>query len=292
MPKKILVTGADGFIGSHLTEALVRAGYDVRAFVLYNSFNSWGWLDRCGADMTRQVRGICGRHPRSSRSAHRAERLRGGAAFGGAHCHSLSPTTRPIPTSTPISKALSTSCRLPAIWASIEWCIPRPARYTGRRDSCPSPRSIRCKVSRRIRRPKSAPTRSRCRFTRLSATPVTIVRPFNTYGPRQSARAVIPTIITQIASGAAVKSNSVHCTRPATSATWRTRSRASWRLYVARRCRRSHQSRQQLRDFDRRYRPGDRARHGRRHRDPVRSAALAAGRERSGEALGRQLQST
>ena len=49
--KKILVTGADGFIGSHLTEALVRKGYNVRAFVLYNSFNSWGWLDECAADV-------------------------------------------------------------------------------------------------------------------------------------------------------------------------------------------------------------------------------------------------
>ena len=51
VPSKILITGADGFIGSHLTEALVRAGYDVRAFVLYNSFNSWGWLDRCASDV-------------------------------------------------------------------------------------------------------------------------------------------------------------------------------------------------------------------------------------------------
>ena len=51
MTQKILVTGADGFIGSHLTEALVRAGHDVRAFVLYNSFGTWGWLDRCGADV-------------------------------------------------------------------------------------------------------------------------------------------------------------------------------------------------------------------------------------------------
>src|SRR5665213_310370 len=49
--KKLLVTGADGFIGSHLTEALARAGYDVRAFVLYNSFNSWGWLDHCDEDV-------------------------------------------------------------------------------------------------------------------------------------------------------------------------------------------------------------------------------------------------
>ena len=51
MAKKILVTGADGFIGSHLTEALVRTGYDVKAFVLYNSFNSWGWLDQCAEDV-------------------------------------------------------------------------------------------------------------------------------------------------------------------------------------------------------------------------------------------------
>ena len=48
---KVLVTGADGFIGSHLTEALVRAGYNVRAFVLYNSFNNSGWLDHCGQDV-------------------------------------------------------------------------------------------------------------------------------------------------------------------------------------------------------------------------------------------------
>ena len=51
MNKKILITGADGFIGSHLTEALVRKGYGVKAFVLYNSFNSWGWLDKCSSDV-------------------------------------------------------------------------------------------------------------------------------------------------------------------------------------------------------------------------------------------------
>ncbi|MCJ7450896.1 MAG: SDR family NAD(P)-dependent oxidoreductase, partial [Steroidobacteraceae bacterium] len=48
---KVLITGADGFIGSHLTEAMVRAGHEVRAFVLYNSFNSWGWLDQCAPDV-------------------------------------------------------------------------------------------------------------------------------------------------------------------------------------------------------------------------------------------------
>ena len=56
----ILITGADGFIGSNLTEALVREGHDVRAFVLYNSFNPWGWLDHCGADVKGQFEVFAG----------------------------------------------------------------------------------------------------------------------------------------------------------------------------------------------------------------------------------------
>ncbi len=68
---RILVTGADGFIGSHLTEALVRAGYDVRALVFYNSFNSWGWLDRCGEDVKGQFEVFAGdvRDPYGVRAA-------------------------------------------------------------------------------------------------------------------------------------------------------------------------------------------------------------------------------
>ena len=71
MTKKILITGADGFIGSHLTEALVRAGYDVRAFVLYNSFNSWGWLDRCSDDVKGRFEVFAGdvRDPNGVRTA-------------------------------------------------------------------------------------------------------------------------------------------------------------------------------------------------------------------------------
>ena len=68
---KILITGAEGFIGSHLTEALVRAGYDVKAFVLYNSFNSWGWLDHFGKDIKRQFQVFAGdiRDPHGVRQA-------------------------------------------------------------------------------------------------------------------------------------------------------------------------------------------------------------------------------
>ena len=69
--KKVLVTGADGFIGSHLTEALVRKGYETKAFVFYNSFNSWGWLDHCGPDVRDQFEVFAGdiRDPHGVRKA-------------------------------------------------------------------------------------------------------------------------------------------------------------------------------------------------------------------------------
>ena len=68
---KILVTGADGFMGSHLTESLIRQGYSVRAFVLYNSFNSWGWLDHCGDDVKGKFEVFTGyiRDPNGVRTA-------------------------------------------------------------------------------------------------------------------------------------------------------------------------------------------------------------------------------
>ena len=71
MFKKILVTGADGFIGSHLTEALVLKGYSVKAFVLYNSFNSWGWLDHSHPSIEKQIQVFLGdiRDPHGVRQA-------------------------------------------------------------------------------------------------------------------------------------------------------------------------------------------------------------------------------
>ena len=69
--KKILVTGADGFIGSHLTEELVKQGYNVKAFVYYNSFNSWGWIDTLPKDIKKKIEVFAGdvRDPNGVREA-------------------------------------------------------------------------------------------------------------------------------------------------------------------------------------------------------------------------------
>jgi dTDP-glucose 4,6-dehydratase len=87
--KKILVTGADGFIGSHLAEELVRLGHDVRAFVFYNSFNSWGWLDHADPEIKKRLDVFAGdiRDPHGVKEA--MIRMRYGVSSGGAYRYSL-----------------------------------------------------------------------------------------------------------------------------------------------------------------------------------------------------------
>ena len=87
--KKVLVTGADGFIGSHLTEALVRSGYETRAFVMYNSLNSWGWLDRRRRGRERHFEVVAGdiRDPHGVASCRWRGAMR--CYTCGADCHSL-----------------------------------------------------------------------------------------------------------------------------------------------------------------------------------------------------------
>jgi NAD dependent epimerase/dehydratase len=210
---KILVTGADGFIGSHLTEALVRAGYDVRAFVLYNSFNSRGWLDLCSPDVAGKFEVFAGdiRDPNGVRAATKGcDAVMHLAALIGIPFSYHSPDTY-IDTNIKgtlnivqaardlgVSKVLHTSTS--EVYGT--------ARFVPITEDHPLQGQSPYSAS------KIGADQLALSFHASFGTPVIILRPFNTYGPRQSARAVIPTIITQIASGARqVRLGALHPTR-------------------------------------------------------------------------------
>ena len=198
---KVLVTGADGFIGSHLTEALVRKGYDVRAFVLYNSFNSWGWLDHCAADVKGRFEVFAGdvRDPNGVRAAmtgcdvvlHLAALI---AIPYSYHSPDTYIDTNIKGTLNVLQAARDLGCRRVVHTSTSE--VYGTAKFVPITEEHPllgqSPYSAS----------KIGADQLAYSFYSSFDLPVTIVRPFNTYGPRQSARAVIPTIITQIASGA------------------------------------------------------------------------------------------
>lgn len=198
---RILVTGAEGFIGSHLTEHLIRKGYSVRPFVAYNSFNSWGWLDQCPQEIRRELNVFSG----DIRDSHGVRTAMKGcdavlhlAALIAIPYSYHSPDTyvdtnikgtlnivqaahdldvaKVVHTST--SEVYGTACFIPI---TEEHPLQGQSPYSAS---------------------KIGADQIALSFHRSFGTPITILRPFNTYGPRQSARAVIPTIITQIATGA------------------------------------------------------------------------------------------
>ncbi|MGI6726977.1 MAG: NAD-dependent 4,6-dehydratase LegB [Anaerovoracaceae bacterium] len=197
---KILVTGADGFIGSHLTEALVKQGHKVKAFVYYNSFNSWGWLDTLPKEVMRKVEVFTGdiRDPNGVREAMKdVDEVFHLAALIAIPFSYHSPDTyvdtnikgtlnvlqaaRDLGT----SRVLITSTS--EVYGTAQYVpIDEKHPYQGQ-----SPYSAT----------KIGADRLAESFYRSFSMPITIVRPFNTYGPRQSARAVIPTIITQLLAG-------------------------------------------------------------------------------------------
>ena len=197
---RILVTGADGFIGSHLTETLVRAGYNVRAFVQYNSFNSWGWLDYCPEDIKGSFDVVAG-DIRDSFSVMSAME----GCDGVLHLAAL--IAIPYSYQSPDSY-IDTNVKgtLNVLQAARELGVTRlihtstsevygTAQYVPITESHPlvgqSPYSAT----------KIAADQMAYAFHTSFGLPVMTVRPFNTYGPRQSARAVIPVIMTQIAAG-------------------------------------------------------------------------------------------
>ncbi|MDO8425093.1 MAG: NAD-dependent 4,6-dehydratase LegB [bacterium] len=199
--KKVLVTGADGFIGSHLVEALLREGCDVRALVLYNSFNSWGWLEALTPEQLRAVDIM----PGDVRDPHGMRRAVQGM---DVVFHLAALIAIPFSYHSP-DAFVETNVKgtLNVLQAVREYDVARvittstsevygTAQYVPIDEQHPHQGQSPYSAS------KIGADRMAESFHRSFGTPVVIARPFNTYGPRQSARAVIPTIITQILSGA------------------------------------------------------------------------------------------
>jgi NAD dependent epimerase/dehydratase len=196
----ILVTGADGFIGSHLTEALVRQGFKVRAFVLYNSFNSWGWLDKCDDDVKGNFEIFVG----DIRDPHGVKEAMKGC---DAVLHLAALIAIPFSYHSP-DTYIDTNIKgtLNILQAAREQGIKRvihtsTSEVYGTAKFVPITEDHPLQGQSPYSASKIGADQLAFSFYSSFDLPVVTVRPFNTYGPRQSARAVIPTIITQIAIG-------------------------------------------------------------------------------------------
>lgn len=201
MANKVLVTGADGFIGSHLAERLAREGADVRAFAYYNSFNSWGWLDSIERPVLDSIEVVCSdiRDPNGVREAltgvdtvyHLASLI---AIPFSYHAPDSYVDTNIKGTLNVLQAARQLETRRVLVTSTSE--VYGTAQYVPIDEKHPFQGQSPYSAS------KIGADRLAESFYRSFALPVTIVRPFNTYGPRQSARAVIPTIISQLLAGA------------------------------------------------------------------------------------------
>lgn len=197
---KVLVTGADGFIGSHLTELLLKKGYEVKAFTYYNSFNTWGWLDTLPKSTLKEIEIFSGdiRDPNGVYTAmkgvdqvfHLAALIAIPFSYHSPDSYvdtNIKGTLNVLQAARNLetSKVLITSTS--EVYGTAQYApIDEKHPYQGQ-----SPYSATKIGSDRLAES----------FYRSFDMPITIVRPFNTYGPRQSARAVIPTIISQLLSG-------------------------------------------------------------------------------------------
>lgn len=198
--KKVLVTGADGFIGSHLTESLLERGYEVKAFTMYNSFNTWGWLDTLPKEKLNQIEIFSGdiRDPNGVREA-----IKG--VDGIFHLAAL--IAIPFSYHSPDSY-VDTNIKgtLNVLQAAREFgteriMITSTSEVYGTAQYVPIDEKHPFQGQSPYSATKIGADRLAESFCRSFNLPISIVRPFNAYGPRQSARAVIPTIISQLLSG-------------------------------------------------------------------------------------------
>lgn len=196
----VLVTGADGFIGSHLVEILVKKGYNVKAFVLYNSFNTWGWLDTLEKSVMRNVEIFQGdiRDPHGVKAAVQGvDAIFHLAALIAIPFSYYSPDTY---VDTNIKGTLNV-LQAARECGNIRTLVTSTSEVYGTAQYVPIDEKHPYQGQSPYSATKIGADRLAESFYRSFELPVTIVRPFNTYGPRQSARAVIPTIITQLLSG-------------------------------------------------------------------------------------------
>jgi NAD dependent epimerase/dehydratase len=210
---KVLVTGADGFIGSHLTEALVRAGHDVTAFVIYNSLGSWGWLDHCSPDVASAFRVIAG----DIRSSEDVRRAVGGMdavlhlAALIAIPYSFQAPDAYIDTNVTGTLNVLLACRDAGVRRVVHTST---SEVYGSAQFVPITEAHPLHAQSPYAASKIGADQLAMSFAASYALPVTVIRPFNTFGPRQSARAVIPAMIGQLLSGATeLRVGATHPTR-------------------------------------------------------------------------------
>jgi NAD dependent epimerase/dehydratase len=197
--EKVLVTGADGFIGSHLVEELVKSGKTVKAFVYYNSFNSWGWIDTLDKKIVDEIEIFAG-------DIRDANGVRTAVKDVGTIYHLAALIAIPFSYHSPDSY-IDTNVKgtLNIVQAARDFDIGR-VLVTSTSEVYGTAQYVPID-EKHPRQPQSPYSASKIgadsiaeSFYRSFDTPVTIVRPFNTFGPRQSARAIIPTIISQLLS--------------------------------------------------------------------------------------------
>ena len=209
---KILVTGADGFIGSHVVETLVKSGHDVRAFVLYNSFNSWGWLDESDKAIRDSIDIFAGdiRDPHGvDKAVEKQEVILNLAALIAIPYSYHSPDTY-IDTNIKGTLNILQAARRHGVKRVVQTST---SEVYGTAQYIPIDEAHPLHPQSPYAATKVGADQLALSFHASFGVPVGILRPFNTYGPRQSARAVIPTIISQLANKSKVKLGSLSPTR-------------------------------------------------------------------------------